>query len=138
MKIGLLIGLLLSAVLAASCAVQQSTSPPTEIITPPTIEVETSTAPAAPTAQVYQVAIDNGNLLPVDVEINTGDTIEWVNKDTVRYTLLFSGFEERLPAGGTFEYRYSEPGTFQYTAKVVEEDQADDEERELRGMVIVN
>ncbi len=127
--------LVISVLLVASCTVQQQ---PTETVTPPVLEVETSTAPAAPTAQVYQVVIEDGNLMPVDVEINTGDTIEWVNKDAVRYTLLFSGSEERLPAGGTFEYRYGTPGIFRYTAEMVEEDQEDAEERELQGTVIVN
>ena len=139
MKSILIALMVISVLLAAGCTVpQQSTNQLTEVITPPVLEVETSNAPAAGTAQVYQVAIENGNLMPVDVEINAGDTIEWVNKDNVRYTLLFSGFEERLPVGGTFEYKCGEPGIFRYTAAVVDEDQEDNEERELHGTIIVN
>ncbi len=134
MKVGLLIGLLLSALFVASCSV------PNEPVksASPVLEVETSTAPVERTAQVYQVAIENGNLMPVNIEINAGDTVEWVNKDTVRYTLMLGQFEERLPVGGTFEHIYTETGTVRYIAQVVEEDQEDNQERELHGLVIVN
>ena len=129
----------ISVIFLASCAVQQPTNQPTETATPPVLEVETSTAPAVESAQVYQVVLENGNLMPVDLEISAGDMVEWVNKDTVRYTLIFSGSEERLPVGGTLEQRFTESGTVRYTAAVVEEDQDNDEEqRELQGVVIVN
>jgi len=133
--------MVISVLLAAGCTVAQlPTNQPTETIMPPILEVETSTAPvesAGKEAQVYQVAIENGNLMPVDVEINAGNTVEWVNKDSVRYTLLSSGFEERLPVGGTFEYTFTEIGIVQYTAAAVEEDQEGDQEQKLRGTVIV-
>ena len=138
MKLTLIAIMVISVIFLASCAVEQPTNQPTETATPPVLEVETSKAPASAAAQVYQVVIENGNLMPVDLEINAGDTVEWVNKDTVRYTLMFSGSEERLPVGGTFEYRCGESGIFRYTAAVVEEDQGNDEERELQGTVIVN
>lgn len=131
--------MVISVLLIASCAVQQPTNQPIEnTAPPPTIEVETSTAPTAQMAKVYQVVIEAGKIMPVDVEINAGDTVEWVNKDDVRYTLLFSGFEERLPVGGIFEYRCDQPGIFRYTAAVVGDDQEDDDERELQGTIIVN
>ena len=124
MKIGLLIGLLLGAVLVASCSVPNV--PATS--TPPVLEVETSTAPTVENAQVYQVAIENGNLMPVDIEINAGDTVEWVNKDTVRYTLQFGSFEERLPMGGMFEYTFTQTGTVRYSAVEIEGDEDDRQE----------
>jgi len=145
--------MVISILLVAGCTVQQPTNQPTEKITPLTLEVETSNAPASETAsyqQVYQVAIENGNLMPVDVEINAGDTVEWVNKDAVRYTLRFSNSAERLPVGGTFEQTFTELGIVRYTAAMADEDQEDvdedqedeeeqdlDEERELSGTVIV-
>lgn len=127
--------MVISALLFAGCTIQQQTTANTAL---PAIEVESSTVTAAHYAQVYPVAIENGNLMPVDVEINAGDTVEWVNKDTVRYTLMFGQFEERLPIGGTFEYTFTEAGTVRYSAVVVEEDQEDDTPRELQGTVIVN
>lgn len=130
--------MVISVLLAASCTVQQPTNQPAETITPPVLDGETDTAPAAESAQVYQVVIENGNLMPVDVEMNAGDSIEWVNKDTVRYTLLFSGSEERLPVGGTFEQVFTDSGMVGYTVAVVEEDGEDDNNRELHGSIIVN
>lgn len=127
--------MVISVLLLTGCTVQQQT---TENIAPPVIEVETSTVPAVQYAQVYQVVIENGNLMPVDVEINAGDMVEWVNKDTVRYTLMFSGSEERLPVGGTFEEAFTESGMVRYSAVEIEEDQEDDTQRELQGTVIVN
>jgi len=139
MKLIVIAIMVISVLLAAGCTVPQPpTNQPTETITPPVLEVETSTAPAAESAQVYQVAIENGELMPVDVEINAGDTVEWVNKDTVRYTLQFSSFEERLPVGGTFEQVFTESGITPYSANVVEEDQEDDQQQELQGTIVVN
>ena len=139
MKLIVIAIMVISVLLAAGCTVPQPpTNQPTETITPPVLEVETSTAPAAESAQVYQVAIENGELMPVDVEINAGDTVEWVNKDAVRYTLLFSGFEERLPVGGTFEQVFTESRITSYSANVVEEDQEDDQQQELQGTIVVN
>ncbi len=134
MKLGLLIGLLTIVVLAAGCAVPQQ---PTKTITPPVLEVESSTAPARESAQVYHVTIENGNLMPVDVEINAGDRVEWANKDNVRYTLRSGAFEERLPVGGTFEYLFTKPGIVGYTALVVEDDFEDNNQGELQGKIIV-
>ena len=100
------------------------------------MEVEEGTV-LAEVAQVYQVAIEQGQLMPVDVEINAGDTVEWVNKDALRYTLKFGQFEERLPVGGIFEYTFTETGIVRYTATMVEEDQEENEEPGLPGTVIV-
>lgn len=138
MKVGLLMGLLLSTLLVMSCTVQQQpTGQLAETALPSSVEVETSTAPVERTAQVYPVAIENGNLMPVDIEINAGDTVEWINKDIVRYTLQFEQFEERLPVGGRFEYTFTESGTVRYTAAVVDEDQEENQERELHGLIMV-
>ncbi len=111
----------------------------------PQVTVDNSEAAPLLSVQSYQVVIENGKLMPVDVEINTGDTVEWVNKDEVRYTLRFSGSEERLPVGGTFESTFTEPGITRYTAIAVEEreedevqDNEDDEQIVLHGTVIIN
>ncbi len=159
----LLIGLLVSVLFLASCAIQpQPAGQPDQPLTPPVLQEETDTAPTATTTQVYQVVFEDGSLMPVDVEINSGDTVEWVNKDTVRYTLLSNGFEERLPVGGTFEQRFTEAGMVQYSAVEIEDDEddrqedrdnnlndqdegynqedsrEDNQERELQGTIIVH
>lgn len=139
MKLILAVMMVISVLFLTSCAIQpQPAEQLGQLLTPPALDVETDTAPAATSTQIYQVVLENGNLMPVDVEINAGDIVEWVNKDTVRYTLLFRTFEERLPIGGMFEQRFTESGTIRYTAAVVEEGQEDDEEQELQGTIIVN
>lgn len=131
---------MLGILFLASCAIPlQPAEPSEQPLQPPALQAEADTAaPAATTTQVYQIVLEDGSLMPVDVEINAGDVVGWVNKDAVRYTLQFNTFEERLPVGGTFEQRFTESGIVRYTAAVVEEDQEDNEERELQGTVIVN
>lgn len=139
MKLTLAVMIVISVLFLASCVIQpQPAGPPDQPLMPPALDVEIDTAPAATSTPVYHLVLENGNLMPVDVEINTGDTIEWINKDAVRYTLLFSGSEERLPVGGTFEQRFTESGIVRYIAAVVEEDQEDEGELELQGIIIVN
>ena len=163
MKLIVIAIMVISVLFVAGCTVaQQPTNQQTETITPPVLEMESSTAPVIESTQVYQVALENGNLMPVDVEINAGDTVEWVNKDTVRYTLMFNGFEERLPVGGTFEQTFTTSGIVRYSAVEIEGDEDDrqedrdnnlneldegynqedsrenNQERELHGMIVVN
>ena len=137
MKTPLLIAVVIGVlILTLGCVPQTKSTTSAGVV--PAVMVDNSKAVATASAQVYPVALDNGNLMPTDVEIRAGESVQWVNKDDVRYTLLFSGSEERLPIGGTFEHQFNELGRVQYTAVVVEEDQEDHQERQLHGIVIVN
>ncbi len=39
------------------------------------------TAPVQVTGQVHQVVMESGEFMPLDLVINAGDTVEWVNVD---------------------------------------------------------
>ncbi len=137
MKTPLIIAVVIGVLVLIVGCTQQATITEVKSTAPPALEDDSTAVPVL-SRQSYQVVIEDGKLMPVDVEINAGDTVEWVNKDEVRYTLLFSGSEERLSVGGTFEQQFTEPGIARYIVAVVEEDRDDNQERELQGTVIVN
>ncbi|MBI2573655.1 hypothetical protein HYV86_07355 [Candidatus Woesearchaeota archaeon] len=107
------------------------------------------------TGQVYQVVMESGEFMPLDLVINVGDTVEWVNVDyrerpeaaddyrgnrdlrndenpevSVRYTVTFETGEvdADLVAGATVQYTFMQPGQYFYFNKY---------EPAMRGSVIV-
>jgi plastocyanin len=115
-----------------------------EAITPERVAVETSN-PLQPTGEIYQIAIKNLGFEPTNLEIQAGDTVEWVNLENplVDHVLIF---EQKLPdlylpAGGVVTHTFMESGNYLYssvynidtTARV-----SDDKDRILHGVIIVN
>ena len=87
-------------------------------------------------SEEYWVVIEHASAMPSDLEVHTGDTVEWVNKDAETYTFkLQNEIEARLPPGSRVEYQFMKPGTYGYTARVVDPD--DDRARIVRGIVVV-
>ena len=122
MKTPLIMAVVIGVLVLIVGCTQQATAPEAKAVASQVIADDSEAAPLL-SVQSYQVAIEDGSLMPVDVEVHAGDTVEWVNKDTVRYILMFSGSEERLPVGGTFEYAFTEIGTVRYTALEIEGDE---------------
>lgn len=111
MKRILTILLLLSlALLVVSCATETIEETATE-----TQEVEESDALVV-TGTSYQIAIENSQFMPTDLEVKAGTTIEWVNKDSVDHTVTFENgdFDVNMPMGATATHTFTEPGTFRY------------------------
>ncbi len=77
-------------------------------------EEDTSTAPV--NSEVHNVAIENFQFMPTDVEVKVGDTVVWTNKDSTAHTVTFSNgnVDENLPSGGTATYTITEKGIFPY------------------------
>ncbi len=51
------------------------------------------------------------------VEINAGDTIEWVNEDSAPHTVTFEDtniLDEKLSSKGKVSHTFTEKGTFEY------------------------
>jgi len=98
--------------LVVACATETIEETVTE-----TQEVEESETKVVATGEFYQVAIENNQFMPVDTEIKVGDTVEWVNKDSVEHTVTFENgdFDGKLPIGTTTAtHTFTESGTFRY------------------------
>ncbi len=113
----LLVGLLLLAMAVAMVvfAVAQTTPETSEKETP---DAETSAVNSAgePSSGVYTVVVENGRFMPADLEVNVGDTVEWVNLDDVDHTVTFEScaIDRELPAGSTVRYTFTRAGGVSY------------------------
>ena len=72
------------------------------------------------TGTVHQVVIENNQFMPTDLDILLGDTVEWVNKDSVAHTVTFENgdFDQKLPPGGTTTFTYKENMQFPYFCSI--------------------
>ena len=59
-----------------------------------------------------EVVIENGRFNPTDIEIALGDTVEWVNLDSVDHTVSFEDarFDIEVPAGASVTYTFDSQG----------------------------
>ncbi len=97
--------------------------------------------------QVYQVAVDSIGFMPATVEVQKGDTVEWINKGEWDYLLVFDDgqFSASLPAGTMVSHTFVAEGNFHYVARYDNEksDERKDANEEIvqgtaEGIVIVN
>ncbi len=74
------------------------------------------TASSSASATQHQVVIEGFKFMPADIEAKVGDTVEWVNKDSVAHTVTIAalGVDENLPAGGTASVKLTQKGSFSY------------------------
>lgn len=93
--------LLLLTILYIGCDEDESTSPP---------------------ADPNSVSIQNLSFNPGNLTVSAGTTVRWTNNDNVAHTVTSGSpgnqtglFDSgNLPPGGTFEFTFSETGTFNY------------------------
>lgn len=108
MKIKLLVFVvLLAAVMLAGCADTKNTS--TGNITP-------ENATPVGYAKVVDVFIQDYAFHPEVVTISHGDSVRWINNDSVAYIVGSSGTFESptLTKGKTFTFTFSKSGTYNY------------------------
>jgi plastocyanin len=59
---------------------------------------------------------------PESVTVNAGDTVTWINDDSVGHDVTADGFKSGEPGemqnGDTFEHTFDEAGTFDYVCSV--------------------
>ncbi len=85
-----------------------------------TVKETTTEAPAvkaaATSGETLQVIVEKFKFAPMNLEVKVGDTVEWVNKDSVRHTVTIPvlNVDQNLPAGGTTTYTFTEKGSFDY------------------------
>jgi plastocyanin len=101
-------------------ASQAPTQAPTE---PP---MQTPTAQPAEGGATVDVSMKNIRFSPPQITVKAGTTVIWTNDDTVGHTVtsgtrgnpsgLFDSGD--VPAGGTFSFTFTEPGTYNYYCKI--------------------
>lgn len=84
-----------------------------------------STTPKLPSQQTVElpgnntVIIKNFSFTPHNLTVKKGTTVTWVNQDSVAHTIKSDSFNSNvLNNGDKFEYRFNEPGTYEYSCGI--------------------
>lgn len=109
--------------LAAGCA---GNEPATPAETPAATPVETPVAPVSDVTpqpvdegKIVEVDIQNSSFNPHSVEILTGYTVRWTNKDSIAHTVTGPTFNsEVLENGDTYEFLFTDAGTYNYKCSI--------------------
>jgi plastocyanin len=115
--------------LAIGCAGNNTQQPAVPAETPvgvavtpmqtPSLPVSNATPQAASGGKIVDVSISNFAFNPATVTISTGDTVRWTNQDSATHTVKGSSFESgQLAQGDTYEFTFTEPGTYDYTCSI--------------------
>ncbi len=104
-----LIALLVFGLLLAGCTQYGNTTPPGGQNTTPPGNGSTVT-----------VHISNFAFSPAEITVKEGQTVIWVNDDSVPHSVKFGSFASpTFPKGGTFQHTFTEaPGDYAYTCGV--------------------
>mgnify|MGYP001588829414 CR=1 FL=1 len=112
-KLGLLVPvLLLAGLLIAGCAAQRGAES--------AMDQKESSLPTGGAVlregTTHTVVIENGKFMPASLEVQAGDTVEWVNKDSMGHTITTDDFsvDENLPPGGKVTHTFADAGDVAY------------------------
>ncbi len=103
-----LIALLVLGLLLAGCASQ---APPAQNAT------GTQTGGAAPDVVIH---IKNFAFDPAQAVVKQGQTVEWINDDSVPHSIKFGSFSSSpIPSGSSYTHTFAEaPGSYPYTCGI--------------------
>lgn len=63
-----------------------------------------------------EVIMKNYEFNPSTLEINKGETVKWINKDSMAHSLTSNLFKSgNIPKGQTYKFTFNEVGEFEYT-----------------------
>ncbi len=66
-----------------------------------------------------QISIKNFVFSPAELNINAGETVVWVNNDSVSHDISGSGFKSPLMSNGqSYSFTFSTAGTFDYICSI--------------------
>lgn len=76
------------------------------------------------------ISIENLQFVPETIEVNTGTTVRWTNRDNTQHKLSFGDFSSGiLSRGESYTHKFSEEGTYEYSCEF---------HPGMRGTVVVN
>jgi plastocyanin len=123
MKKVLFVALILAGMIVASGC---STQSPVGNANNTTININNVSVPAAPATpannsnpQTYTVNVQNMAFNPSSIQIHAGDTVKWINMDSVQHQIKGDTFDSGpLNQNGVFEYTFNQPGTYNYICSI--------------------
>jgi len=94
----------------------QPAEPAVKTTTTTALPTEPAVKAAATSAEVHQVVVENFKFSPDNLEIKSGDSVEWVNKDSAAHTVSIPALnvDQKLPAGGTFTQKFTDKEDYGY------------------------
>ncbi len=134
-SISLAVLVVLSAFLLVSCT---STDALTEV---PEVHMITSEEEAN---EIKTVVVEHHEFHPADLDIKVGDTVQWVNKDGVDYTINFLNYNlvTELIDGASFVHTFHEAGDFTYVSHYHHDENGQEDDPEhtkiLQGTIHVS
>lgn len=109
-KLLLLLTVVSTAILLYSCSAAGATAANKESTQP-----VQSTVNAAKEATTVTVTIKDYKFDPANITINKGDTVVWINKDSMAHTATGDKFDSgNLNNGASFKFTFNEAGDFSY------------------------
>jgi plastocyanin len=109
--------ILVIAIVASGCSSTTTTN-----TSPNPAPVNTTTPTPAPVnqnPQTYTINIQNNTFNPSSLQISVGDTVKWVNMDSVQHEPKGRVFDsEPLGQNGTFEYTFNSAGNYVYQCAI--------------------
>lgn len=95
----------------------------TPTTTTPTVPATTTTEPKATApvdaSKTETITIANFSFSPAQITINSGDSIKWVNQDSVTHQIKSDTFASQpLNNGDSFEYQFQNAGTYEYSCLI--------------------
>ncbi|MBT4604385.1 hypothetical protein HOC01_01980 [archaeon] len=115
-KILLIVGLLAIMMLALSSCSSEVSGDPVETVEEVSedlpvdeSDLNTESSDVARASGVSQVVIEGMAYSSADITVNAGDTVEWINKDSVDHTVTFEDgrFDVEVPAGAIVSYTFT-------------------------------
>ncbi len=86
------------------------------------IDAAATTAEPTVTTSVMRAAAEveiiDSEFVPDSIEVSSGDTVMWTNRDGYAHTVTGFGIDRRVPAGGTASHTFTEPGTYDYDCTI--------------------
>jgi plastocyanin len=116
--------ILVGIIIASGC----STQSPVGTANNTTININNVSVPSAPVTpsasanripQTYTVNIQNYTFNPPSLQINAGDTVKWVNMDSVPHEPKGTDFDSgSLAPNSTFIHTFNNTGTYNYICAI--------------------
>jgi len=109
--------ILVIAIVASGCS---STTTTNTTQNPAPVNATTSTpALVNQNPQTYTINIQNNTFNPSSLQISVGDTVKWVNMDSVQHEPKGRVFDSGpLGQNGTFEYTFNSAGNYVYQCAI--------------------
>jgi plastocyanin len=114
-KVLFIVLILVGAIVASGCTTTTNTTP-----NPAPVNTTTQTpAPVNQNPQTYTINIQNNTFNPSSMQILVGDTVKWVNLDSVQHEPKGRVFDSgSLGQNNTFEYTFNNSGNYVYQCAI--------------------